>query len=294
MNFQTLSLYCEVIRSGSFSLGAAAHHISQSAASQAVRQLEVELGVTLIDRTKRPFMVTPEGRKFFESCEQLIEQFEKVKAEITQQRETLGGAVRVAVIYSVGLQDMGFYTQQFNATYPQAKIRLAFLHPNEVVDTVINDEADIGILSFPLPHRSLKVIPWHDEPMVFVCHRTNPLTRKRMISARDLVGEKFIAFEKNLAIRKAIDRALRQRGVRPEVAMEFDNIETIKQAIAIQSGVSILPRTSVGREVETGMIAAVPMDMPELVRPIGIIHRRQKLLTPITSKLIEFLQSVKR
>ena len=126
MNFQTLSLYCEVIRSGSFSLGAAAHHISQSAASQAVRQLEIELGATLIDRTKRPFMVTPEGRKFFEACQQMIEQFEKARAEITQQRELVGGVVRVAVIYSVGLQDMGFYTQQFNSSYPQAKIRLSF------------------------------------------------------------------------------------------------------------------------------------------------------------------------
>jgi DNA-binding transcriptional LysR family regulator len=76
--------------------------------------------------------------------------------------------------------------------------------------------------------------------------------------------------------------------------MEFDNIETIKQAIAIQSGVSILPRTSVSREIENGVVAAVPLDMNELVRPIGIIHRRQKLLTPITNKLIAFLQSVQR
>jgi len=294
MNLETLSLYCEVIRSGSFSLGAAAHHISQSAASQAVRQLEVELGATLIDRTKRPFMVTPEGKKFFEACQDLLEGFENAKAEITQQRELLGGVVRVAVIYSVGLQDMGFYTQQFNTHYPQAKIRLAFLHPNEVVEAVVNDEADIGILSFPQAHRSLKVIPWHDEPMVFVCHRSHHLAKKKILTAKDLADEKFIAFEKNLAIRKAIDRSLRQRGVRPETAMEFDNIETIKQAIAIQSGVSILPRTSVSREIENGMVAAVPLDIPELVRPIGIIHRRQKLLTPITDKLIEFLQNVKR
>jgi DNA-binding transcriptional LysR family regulator len=294
MNLETLSLYCEVIRSGSFSLGAAAHHISQSAASQAVRQLEVELGATLIDRTKRPFMVTPEGKKFFEACQELLEGFENAKAEITQQRELLGGVVRVAVIYSVGLQDMGFYTQQFNTHYPQAKIRLAFLHPNEVVEAVVNDEADIGILSFPTTHRSLKVIPWHDEPMVFVCHRSHALAKRKILTAKDLADEKFIAFEKNLAIRKAIDRSLRQRGVRPETAMEFDNIETIKQAITIQSGVSILPRTSVSREIENGMVAAVPLDIPELVRPIGIIHRRQKLLTPITSKLIEFLQNVKR
>jgi len=127
MNLDTLALYCEVIRSGSFSLGAATQHISQSAASQAVRQLEKELGARLIDRTKRPFMVTPEGRRFFEACESLLDQYEKVKTEITGQREELGGIVRVAVIYSVGLQDMGYYTQQFNTRYPQARIRLAFL-----------------------------------------------------------------------------------------------------------------------------------------------------------------------
>jgi DNA-binding transcriptional LysR family regulator len=293
MNLDTLSLYCDVIRSGSFSLGAAAHHISQSAASQAVRQLEDEVGAQLIDRTKRPFMVTPEGRKFFEACLVLLENFENAKSEITSQRTLVSGAVRVAVIYSVGLHDMGFYSQQFTTRYPQAKIRLAYLHPQAVVDAIINDEADLGILSFPGPNRSLTVVPWHSEPMVFVCHRSHPLARRKTVSHRDLEGEKFAAFERSLSIRKAIDKALRQRGVIVNVAMEFDNIETIKQAITIQSGVSILPQPSVTREVEAGILAAIPMDMPELVRPIGIIHRRHKLLTPTADKLLEFLQSQK-
>jgi|SRR5579884_3754702 len=294
MNLETLSLYCDVIRSGSFSLGAAAHRISQSAASQAVRQLEEELGSQLIDRTKRPFMVTPEGKRFFEACVTLLDGFEKAKAEITDQKTAVGGEVRVAVIYSVGLQDMGFYTQQFTTHFPQAKVRLAYLHPDAVVEAVINDEADLGILSFPPPHRSLMTIPWHDEPMVFVCHRTHPLAKKRTITARDLQTQRFVAFEKNLPIRKAIDKALRQRGAKMEPTMEFDNIETIKQAIAINSGVSILPKPSVTREVENGILAIVPLEMPELVRPIGIIHRRQKLLTPTAAKFLEFLQDNRR
>src|SRR5262249_35346616 len=154
MNLETLSLYCDVIRSGSFSLGAAAHHISQSAASQAVRQLEDEVGAQLIDRTKRPFMVKQEGSKFFEAWLAIMENFENEKSEITSQRALVTGVVRVAVIYSVGLHDMGFYTQQFTTRYPQAKIRLAYLHPQAVVDAIVNDEADLGILSFPMPHRS--------------------------------------------------------------------------------------------------------------------------------------------
>lgn len=294
MNLDTLSLYCDVIRSGSFSLGAASHRISQSAASQAVRQLEEELGSQLIDRTKRPFMVTPEGKKFFEACVALLENFEKAKTEITSQRTLVSGAVRVAVIYSVGLHDMGIYSQQFTQRYPHAKIRLAYLHPHEVVDAVINDEADLGILSFPSPYRSLTIVPWHSEPMVFVCHRSHPLAKRKLVSYRDLDGENFIAFDRSLSIRKAIDKALRQHGVSVNGAMEFDNIETIKHAITLQSGVSILPQPSVVREVESGVLAAIPTDMPDLVRPVGIIHRRQKLLTPTAQTLLEFLQSQKQ
>ena len=293
MNLDTLSLYCDVIRSGSFSLGAASHRISQSAASQAVRQLEEELGTQLIDRTKRPFMVTPEGKKFFDACLVLLDNFEKAKTEITSQRTLVSGAVRVAVIYSVGLHDMGIYSQQFTTRYPQAKIRLAYLHPHEVVDAVINDEADLGILSFPSPHRSLTIVPWHSEPMVFVCHRSHPLAKRKAISSSDIEGEKFAAFDRSLSIRKAIDRALRLHGVNVNIAMEFDNIETIKHAITLQSVVSILPEPSVLREVESGILSAIPTDMPELVRPIGIIHRRQKLLTPTAETLLEFLQSQK-
>jgi DNA-binding transcriptional LysR family regulator len=293
MNLDTLSLYCDVIRSGSFSLGAAAHRISQSAASQAVRQLEEEVGAQLIDRTKRPFMVTPEGKKFFEACVVLLDNFEKAKAEITSQRALVSGAVRVAVIYSVGLHDMGIYSQQFTQRYPHAKIRLAYLHPHEVVEAVINDEADLGILSFPAPHRSLTIVPWHSEPMVFVCHRSHPLAKRKIVSCRELEGESFIGFDRSLSIRKAIDKALRQHGVNVNTAMEFDNIETIKHAITLQSGVSILPEPSVLRDVESGTLAAISTDMTDLVRPVGIIHRRQKLLTPTAQTLLEFLQNQK-
>ena len=290
MNLETLYLYCDVIRSNSFSLGAAAHRISQSAASQAVRQLEQELGVQLIDRTKRPFMVTREGGVFFEACQDIVECFEKVKVEITSENARIEGTVRVAVIYSVGLQDMGWYTQQFTSVYSRARIRLAYLHPDAVVDAVISDTADLGILSFPNPHRSLTVIPWHSEPMVFVCSSNHPLAARQFVSADEVAEQRFVAFDKTLSIRKAIDRALRTRGFKADIAMQFDNIETIKQAITTESGVSILPRPSVNREVEDGVLTAVQLDMPELIRPIGIIHRRQKLLTPTTVALMDFLR----
>ncbi|MBI4735967.1 MAG: LysR family transcriptional regulator [candidate division NC10 bacterium] len=290
MNLEILKLYCDIVRLRSFSQGAAANQISQSAASQAVQQLEAELDVLLMDRSKRPFMVTPEGRTFAEGCRALLQGFEKVRAEIASSRTQVTGSVRVAAIYSVGIHIMSDHMQRFMSLYPQVKVRLEYLHPHKVVDAVLNDEADLGILSYPPANRSLTILPWRSETMVFVCHPTHRLARRRLITAADLHGENFVAFDADLRIRKAIDRCLRQHDARVKVIMEFDNIETIKQAIAIGAGVGILPRPTILKEAGNRTLAAIPLAMAELVRPLGIIHRRGKLFTPTIGRFLELLR----
>jgi DNA-binding transcriptional LysR family regulator len=106
----------------------------------------------------------------------------------------------------------------------------------------------------------------------------------------DLEGEKFIAFDADLGIRKAIERSLKQRNVKVNAVMEFDNIETIKQAIAIDAGVSILPQPTVLKEVGIGSLAAVPLGIHDLVRPVGIIYRKQKQLSPTVASFIDSLR----
>jgi DNA-binding transcriptional LysR family regulator len=290
MNLEMLKLYCDIVRLHSFSQGAAANQISQSAASQAIHQMETELDVLLIDRSKRPFMVTPEGRTFYDGCQALLQGFEKVRAQIASARTQITGNVRVAAIYSVGIHIMSDHMQRFMSLHPQAKVRLEYLHPHKVVEAVLNDEADLGILSYPPSNRSLTILPWRDEAMVFVCHPTHRLARRKIITAADLHGENFVAFDADLSIRKAIDRCLRQHDVKVNVVMEFDNIETIKQAIAIGAGVGILPRPTILKEVGNRTLAAVPLSMAELVRPLGIIHRRGKLFTPTIVRFLELLR----
>ena len=158
------------------------------------------------------------------------------------------------------------------------------------MEAVLNDEADLGILSYPPSNRSLTILPWRDEAMVFVCHPTHRLARRKIITAADLHGENFVAFDADLSIRKAIGRCLRQHDVKVNVVMEFDNIETIKQAIAIGAGVGILPRPTILKEVGNRTLAAVPLSMAELVRPLGIIHRQGKLFTPTIVRFLELLR----
>src|SRR5258705_12841435 len=94
MHLETLRLYCDVVRHRSFSRGAAQNVVSQSAARQAMQQLEGELGVALLARTKRPFVVTPEGQAFYEACRGLLASWEKAKAEVAAGEGRVGATGR--------------------------------------------------------------------------------------------------------------------------------------------------------------------------------------------------------
>jgi DNA-binding transcriptional LysR family regulator len=290
MHLETLRLYCDVVRLRSFSRGAEQSFVSQSAASQAVQQLEGVLGVTLIDRTKRPFAVTPEGRSFYRACQALLETWEKAKSEVAAVKERVAGSVRVAAIYSVGLHDVSRHMQRFMSLYPEARVQLECLHPHKVVEVVLSGDVDVGIMSYPPADRALSIVTLRSEPMVFVCHPNHRLARRRHVAPSELNGESFVAFDPELTIRRAIDRALRQYNVRVNIAMEFDNIETIKQAIIIAAGVSILPKHTVQKEVGIRTLAMAPLDIPDLVRPVGIIHRRQKPLTLTAARFVDLLR----
>jgi len=289
MQLESLRLYCDVVRLRSFSRAADESFVSQSAASQSIQQIEQHLGVTLIDRTKRPFVVTPEGDAFYAACRTLLDGWEKAKAEIGAVKARVDGTVRVAAIYSVGLHDLSRHQQRFMSLYPEARVELELVHPHKVVEAVVSDQADVGIMSYPPVTRGLTVVPLRQEPMAVVCHPSHPLARRRVVLPAHLNGEPFVAFDRELTIRKAIDRALRQHNVRVDVRMEFDNIETIKQAILIRAGVSILPRHTVQMETGVRTLAAVTLGIPDLVRPVGIVYRRQKPLTPTANRFVQFL-----
>jgi DNA-binding transcriptional LysR family regulator len=291
MNLTTLQVFCDVVRWQSFSRGAALNGVSQSAASQAVHQLERSLGVQLIDRTKRPLVLTPEGEACYEGYRAVLERYKQVEERVRSLRNEVGGLVRVAAIYSVGLHDMSRCMQAFMSRYPKAKIRLEYLRPNKVYDAVLSEEVDLGVLSYPVASRGLAVIDWRMEEMVLVCPPGHRLASKKGISASQLKGEAFIGFDGDLPIRKEVDKYLREHQVSVDVAMEFDNIETIKQAVEIGAGISILPEPTVRREVQTHTLVAVPLGAHELRRPLGIIHRERKVFTPTMAKFVELLRN---
>ncbi|HET6882282.1 MAG TPA: LysR family transcriptional regulator [Pirellulales bacterium] len=285
-----LKVFCDVVRQRSFSRAADDNGISQSGASQLVQQIEEGLGVKLLDRSKRPFVLTPEGEAYYEGCREVVERYFAVEDRVRRLHEEVAGRVRVASIYSVGLHHMNRCLQEFLSHHPKANVRLEYLHPDRVYQAVEEDVADLGLISYPKSSRTIQAIAWREEPMVLVCAAGHTLAARRRISLSELNGMKVVGFDCDLTIRREIDRVLHLHGAAVNVVMEFDNIETIKRAIEIDAGVGLLPEPTVLREVQSGTLAVVPLDTDELVRPLGIIHRRGKELSTVAVRFIELLQ----
>lgn len=290
----TLKVFCDVARCRSFSLAAQNNGVTQSAASQIVSQLERRMGVQLIDRSTRPLQLTSAGQIFFDGCKSLMEQFSDLEQRVRSGVEQgLTGSVQVAAIYSVGLIDMGQLVQRFISEQPRADVHIHYEHPDAVYEKVLDGTADFGLVSFPRKSPKLNAAPWREEEMVLACAPNHPFAAEATFELSRLAGENYIHFERNLTIRREVDRFLRDQDVAVNVVMEFDNIENIKQAVAIGAGVALLPEPTLRREVQARTLLARPLQNARLTRPLGIIYRRRPKLSSTAERFFEMLRTEK-
>lgn len=290
MQIKALKVFCDVVGRKSFSLAAGENGISQSGASQTVHLLEEHLGVKLIDRSKRPFILTAEGELYYEGCRKLLHRYQTLEEEVRTLHHDVEGRVRVASIYSVGLSHMNQIVREFLTRHPQAKVRLQYQHPDRVYELVEHNQVDLGVVSYPKSSGTISATTWRNEPMGVVCSAEHPLATRSSVELRELDGLDLVSFDDNLQIRSEIDRTLARHSVTVNVVMEFDNIEMLKRAVEINAGLSILPEPTVQAEVHAGALAFVPLADVAMVRPLGIIQRRGGQLGKTAQKFLELLQ----
>ncbi len=289
MHLRSVEIFCEVVQQRSFSKAAEVFRVSQSSVSQAVQSLEERLGAQLIARSKRPFELTPAGNLYFSGCRKLLESFHAMEDQVHRLQDKVVGPVRVAAIYSVGLYQMDCYVRRFEELYPEAALRIDFGHPDEIYEAVINDEVDLGLVSFPQTNSELASIPWQEQELVLVTAPDHRLATRSEMAIEELSGEAYVAFTPELTIRKMIDRWLKELKISVNVVHAFDNMETTKRDFEIRAGVSLLPISSVRREVDIGSLAAIRLSNVTWVRPLGIVHKRHKVLSNAVAKFIELL-----
>jgi len=135
------------------------------------------------------------------------------------------------------------------------------------------------------------VLPFHDDVLILVVSPEHPLANKKSVTIEEIAGQKLVGFEPDIPTRKATDLIFREAGIEMEPVMEFDNVETVKRAVEINAGIAILPQTTVTREEAQGLLKVLKFKNKVYKRPLALIHRKGRVLTPAMKKLIDLLTS---
>ncbi len=295
MQLKSLKVFCDIIRLGSFSKAAELNGVSQPSASQLVHQLEDRLGAQLIDRSKRPFVVTEAGRLYFEGCRDLVHRYEELELLVRQKHESPGGRLRVGAIYSVGLGQMHRVVEEFREEQPAIDLHVEYMHPQQVDEAVLAGEVDLGVTSYPESGKQFTAIPWRDEPFALAVAPGHPLAGREGVTVDALAGLPMVMTQTGLRVRDEVDRWLAAHRIEVNVAVEFDNLESVKRAIEVDDGVGLLPAPVFATETISGTLIRVKLidqeGLPEtFVRPLGVVHRRGEDLSVAAEHFLELLK----
>lgn len=289
MNLDHLQLFRDIAQTRSISRAAQLNAVSQSAASQHLQELERQLDVLLVDRSIRPLQLTQAGRLYQEFCREVLRLRQQFEVEMEGLKGQVEGLCRVASIYSVGFSEMSGLESKFAARFPDAELKVEYLRPEKVYEAVVHDRADLGLVSYPEATKEVKVTPWREETMVVALVPNHPLASRPVIQPSDLQGQDFVGFDDELPVSKEVKRFLRDSGIEVRQVLHFDNIQSMKEAVAMGTGLSILPEPILQRDIGEGRLMAVPLAAPGLKRPLGILQPRRKKLNRATQSFLHLL-----
>jgi LysR family transcriptional regulator, transcriptional activator of the cysJI operon len=291
MQIESLKVFCDLAETESFTKAAQINQITQSAVSQQVSTLERNFKALLIERSKKKFRLTREGQILYDYAKQIIDLGDILHSKLQEVRDVVSGTIRVATIYSIGLHDLPPYIKRFMKNYPAVNVHVEYRRSNQVYDDIVGNADDLGLVAYPVKDSKIEIVPLRKDKLVLICHPKHPLAKESNVSLGQVAGQKFVAFEPDIPTRKAIDKLLKDAGVEVETVMEFDNIETVKRAVEIDAGLSIVPASTVTQEVAKHSLAQVEIEGGSLFRPLAVLYKKNKVLSPAMKQFINMLKT---
>ncbi len=290
MQIESLKVFCDLAETESFTKAAQINSVTQSAVSQQISALERTFKSLLIERSKKKFRLTREGQTLYEYSKQIIQTYESLHSKLQELKDIISGTIRVATIYSIGLHDLPPYVKKFMKSYPTVNIHVEYRRANQVYEDVLGNVVDLGLVAYPTRDPKLEIVPLRKEPLVLITHPQHPFARQKSVKLKALAGQKVIGFEPDIPTRKALDKILKEYDVEVKHVMEFDNVETVKRAVEIDAGISIVPQGTVIQEIAKQTLVAVPIDDGDFFRPLAAIYKKNKVLSPAMKQFLAILK----
>ena len=290
MQIESLKVFCDLAETKSFTKAAQINNVTQSAVSQTISALERRFNSLLIERSKKNFRLTPEGDVFYDYSKRILQTCDALHSKLQEIENVISGDIRVATIYSIGLHVLPPYVKKFLKDYPTVNVHVEYRRDNQVYENVLGNVVDLGLVAYPTRDARLEIVPFRKDTLVLICHPHHEFAKRKSVKVKALNGQRFINFEPDIPTRKVLDKIFKEHRVTVQQVMQFDNIETVKRAVEIDSGIAIVPQETIGEEVATQTLVAVELENGAYSRPLGILYKKHKVLSPAIKQFIALLK----
>lgn len=292
MNLHHLRVFLAVARRRSYSQAARELFISQPTVSQQVQKLEKELGLNLFDQLGKKIYPTEAGEILYNYAEKIFALVTEAQSALDELTGLENGRLSLGASTTPGIYLLPGVLGGFKKSFPRAKVHLEISNTHKVVEAVLANRLDLGIVGeeFAL-HPELNIKHLLKDELILITAPEHPLAGTKKARPERLAKETFIMREQGSSTGLLITETLRAKSIQPDVAMNLDNIEAVKQAVAANLGISFVSRYAISTELKAGILCAVKTPGLRLERDINLIYHKDKRLSKLSLEFISFLQS---
>lgn len=279
LNLVQLEYFAQVAEQKSFTRAAEKLFVSQPALSKSIQTLEKELNTRLLERTSQGLKVTPDGELVLRYARELVDHYNRRTAEMCSLLNPQRNVLRFGLPPSAGTVYFSKIIYQYARQFPQVDLQITEVMSKEIHEMVRNDQLDLGVVIFPFSDPDMEVKRVYASEAMLVVNRDHPLARRREVCFSELKDEPFLTVSKNYMYYDQVLSRCQEAGFTPHIVFQTSQWDILLEMAAEGNGVTILEKSLVTR-MSRDRLRCVHLTQPEFPWSLGLIHRRDKPMSP--------------
>lgn len=285
-------IFYETARFSSFSTAAQHLYISQSAISQCIRQLEIDLNIQLFSRSRKGVSLTKEGLLLFQKIEPAMQSIEQGEALLERLQHLESGTLTIAAGDTITTEFLLPYLEQFHAAYPEIRIEMANSYSSQMLDLVKKGKADIAFVNLPAQDEELCITPCLTIHDIFVCG--SDFNAKETYSWDELTELPLILLEKNASSRRYLDQKFAEEEITLNPQIEFAVHDLLLRFASIHLGVSCVIKEFSQKNLTDGSVKELNLTPPIPPRSIGYAYMKNSPLSLAAKAFLSLIEANNR
>ena len=278
MDFDQLETFIEVARLSSFSRAAEKRFRTQPAISSQIRSLEEEVGAKLLDRSGGKVSITASGKLFLKFAEDTLDARKSAMTNIAETERVPRGEIVVGANEGTCLHILPEVFAHFKKQYPDVSVSIKRADYAKVLESVIDNSVDFGVVSLPVNDNRLTAVLIHRDELVLIAPPRHPMAKQKAVGIAEIAQYPLVV-PKVGHTRDALDDLFHERKLKPRYAMELDSSELLKRFVAADVGIGFISRSNVQEDVKANVLAAVHIADAQIRRDLALVFRKDKALS---------------